>query len=77
MPVFKLVVRSSTGWSDRDRERVSRLAGALGPPAQVTNRGLEISVEAPSREAARAKLENAVQGVHSHTGVYLDDETNF
>lgn len=76
--VFKLVIRSSTGWSQRDLERVSRRAGALRrPPAEVTSRGLELMVHAADREAARAKLESAVQGIHSHTGVYLDEEIRF
>jgi hypothetical protein len=75
VPVYKLVIRSSTGWSKRDLERVSRLAGALRhPPAEVTSRGLELQLSARNREAARAKLEMAVQGIHSHSGVYLDEE---
>ena len=76
--VFRLVVRCSTGWSQHDLERVSRRAGALRrSPAEVTSRGLELMVDAPDREAARAKLEYAVQGIHSHTGVYLDEEIRF
>jgi hypothetical protein len=35
---------------------------------------LELLLDAPNREAARTKLETAVQGIHSHTGVYLDEE---
>jgi hypothetical protein len=78
MPVFRLVIRSLTGWSQRDLERVSKRAGALRrPPAEVTSRGVELTLAANSREAARAKLEAAVQGIHSHTGVYLDEEANF
>jgi hypothetical protein len=78
MPVFKLVIRSFTGWSQRDLERVSGRAGALRrPPAEVTNRGVELLLAAPSREAARTKLETAVQGIHSHSGVYLDEEIRF
>jgi hypothetical protein len=78
MPVFKLVIRSSTGWSQHDLERVSRRAGALRrPPAEVTSRGVELRLAAHSREAARVKLESAVQGIHSHTGVYLDEEMRF
>jgi hypothetical protein len=78
MPIFKLVVRSSTGWPRHDLDRVSRRAGALRhPPAEVTDRGLELMMNAPSREAARVKLETAVHGIHSHTGVYLDEEVRF
>ena len=78
MPIFKLVVRSSTSWPRRDLDRVSKLAGALRhPPAEVTDRGLELMLDAPSREAARAKLETAVHGIHSHTGVYLDEEVRY
>lgn len=78
MAVFKLVIRSSTGWSQRDLERVSRRVGALRrPPAEVTSRGLELLVDADDREAVRAKLESAVQGIHSHTGVYLEEELRF
>jgi hypothetical protein len=75
MPVHTLVIRTSTGWSERDQKRVVKLAGALrNPPARVTERGLELSIEAATAEAARAKLETAVQGIHSHTGVFLDRE---
>jgi hypothetical protein len=75
MPVFRLVIRSSTGWSARDQSRVSTRAEALQePPAQVTGRGFELSVDADTGEAARARVEMAVQGIHSHTGVYLERE---
>jgi hypothetical protein len=75
MPVFRLVIRSSTGWSQRDLERVSKRAGARRrSPAEVTTRGVELMIQAPNGEAARAKLEAAVQGIHSHTGVYLHEE---
>lgn len=75
MPVFRLVIRSSTGWSARDQTRVVGRVGALEePPAQVTERGLELSVDADNGEAATAKVEAAVQGIHSHTGVYLEEE---
>lgn len=78
MPVFKLVIRSLTGWPQRDLELVSKRAGALRrPPAKVTSRGVELMLAAPSREAARTKLETAVQGIHSHTGVFLDEEMAF
>jgi hypothetical protein len=78
MAVFRLVIRSSTGWSQRDLERVSRRAGALRrPPAEVTSRGVELMLQARSSDAARVKLETAVQGIHSHTGVYLDEELRF
>ena len=78
MPIFKLVVRSATGWPRQDLDRVSKLAGALrNPPAEVTDRGLELMMNAPSPEAARVKLETAVHGIHSHTGVYLEEEVRF
>jgi hypothetical protein len=78
VPVFKLVIRSLTGWPQRDLERVSRRARALRrPPAEVTDRGVELMLAAPSREAALARLETAVQGIHSHTGVFLDEEMAF
>lgn len=75
MPVFRLIIRSSTGWSQRDQIRVLARAKALGePPPQVTERGLELSVEANSGEAAKATVERAVHGIHSNTGVYLEEE---
>jgi hypothetical protein len=75
MPIFKLVIRSSTGWSDRDQTRVLKLAGALSePPAAITERGFELAMEAATGDEAKAKLEKAVHGIHSHTGVYLEEE---
>jgi hypothetical protein len=75
MPVFRIVIRSSTGWSARDQTRVLLRAGALlEPPAQVTDRGFELSLDAATGEAARAKAEASVHGIHSHTGVYLEEE---
>jgi hypothetical protein len=44
------------------------------PPARVTELGFELSLIADSAEAARAKAESAVHGIHSHTGVYLEEE---
>lgn len=75
MPVFRLIIRSSTGWSDRDQARVVARAEALQtPPARVTELGFELSVHADTAEAAKAKAESAVHGIHSHTGVYLEEE---
>jgi hypothetical protein len=75
MPVFRLIIRSSTGWSDRDQARVVTRAGALKThPARVTELGFELSVNADTAEAAKAKAESAVHGIHSHTGVYLEEE---
>lgn len=75
VPVFKLVIRASTGWSDRDKTRVMRSAGALhDPPSRVTDRGFELAIKARNAEAARTKVEAAVNGIHSHTGVYLQEE---
>lgn len=75
MPIFRLVIRSGTGWSERDQARVVTRAAALQtPPARVTELGFELSVEADTAEAARAKAESAVHGIHSHTGVYLEEE---
>jgi len=72
---FRVVIRSSTGWSSQDRNRVLRRAGALQePPAELTERGFELSLRAKAAEAAREKVEAAVQGIHSHTGVYLTTE---
>src|SRR5439155_424626 len=72
---FRLVIRSSTGWSERDRARVLARAKGLGsPPSQVTARGFELSVGADTAEAARTRVELAVHGIHSHTGVYLAEE---
>ena len=52
-----------------------KLAGALtDPPAEVTGRGFAVAMNAATGEAARTKLEMAVHGIHSHTGVYLDEE---
>jgi hypothetical protein len=51
-----------------------RSAGALGdPPAGVTERGFKLAIDAAGAEAAQTK-EMAVQGIHSHTGVYLVEE---
>ena len=75
MPVFRLIIRSSMGWSQRDQIRVlTRAEARREPPAQVTERGLELSVEADSGEMAKATVERAVHGIHSNTGVYLEEE---
>jgi hypothetical protein len=75
MLVFRIVIRSWTGWSIRDQNRVLTRAGALrDPPGQLTERGFELSVEAKTADAARDKVEAAVNGIHSHTGVYLAAE---
>ena len=75
MPAFRLIIRSSTGWSDRDQARVVAGAEALkAPPARVTELGFELSVKAGTAEAAKARVESAVHGIHSHTGIYLEEE---
>jgi hypothetical protein len=75
MPAFRLIIRSSTGWSDRDQARVVTRAEALkAPPARVSELGFELSVKAATAEAAKAKAESAVHGIHSHTGIYLEEE---
>jgi hypothetical protein len=75
MSVFRVIIRTSTGWSKRDQVRVLSRAAALDEPeAQLTDRGLELSVEADSREVAKERVEAAVHGIRSHTGVYLAGE---
>jgi hypothetical protein len=75
MSVFRLIIRTSTGWSKRDQVRVLARAAALEEPqAQLTDQGLELSVEADSREVAKERVETAVHGIRSHTGVYLAGE---
>lgn len=75
MPSFRLIIRSSTGWSNRDQARVAARARALPmPPARVTELGFELSVNAHTAEDAKLIAESAVQGIHSHTGVYLEAE---
>ncbi len=77
MLVFRVVIRGLTAWSISDQKRVVARAGALQEPAaRVTEHGFELSVEARTAEAAREKVEAAVQGIHSHTGVYLATEIN-
>jgi hypothetical protein len=75
MSVFRLIIRTSTRWSNRDQLRVLARADALEEPqAELTDRGLELSVEADSREVAKERVEAAVHGIRSHTGVYLEGE---
>jgi hypothetical protein len=75
MLIFRVVIRTSTGWSGSDQDRVLTRAGALREPAaQLTEQGFELSVEAKTAAAAREKVEAAVQGIHSHTGVYVAAE---
>jgi hypothetical protein len=75
MSVFRLIIRTSTGWSKRDQVRVLARAAALEEPkAELTDRGLELSVEADSRDIAKERVEAAVHGIRSHTGVYLAGE---
>ncbi len=75
MSVFRVVIRSSTVWAEADRARVLRRASALEqPPSALTDRGLELSLEAETAEAAKQQVEAAVHGIHSHTGVYLAAE---
>ncbi len=75
MLVFRVVIRALTGWSVSDQKRVAARARALQePPARLTEHGFELSVAARTAEAAREKVEAAVQGLHSHTGVYLAAE---
>jgi hypothetical protein len=50
-------------------------AGALRErPGQLTEQGLELSIEATTADAARERVEAAVHGIHAHTGVYLAGE---
>ncbi len=75
MAVFTLIIRTSTEWSRRDQLRVLAGAGALDEPRpQLTDRGLELSVEAESIEVAKQRVEAAIHGVRPHTGVYLKSE---
>jgi hypothetical protein len=75
MSVFRLIIRTSTAWSKRDQVRVLARAAALEEPqAELTDRGLELSVEADSRDIAKERVESAVHGIRSHTGVYLAGE---
>jgi hypothetical protein len=75
MSVFRLIIRTSTGWSKRDQVRVLTRAAALEEPQpELTDRGFELSVEADSSEVAKQKVEAAIHGVRSHTGVYLKGE---
>lgn len=72
LPVFRLIIRSSASWSDEDQMTVSTRAQSVeDPPALLTERGFELSVHADTGEAARAKVEMAVHGIHSHNGVYV------
>lgn len=78
MVVYRLIIRSSTGWSPSDQDRVSNRAGALAEPApRLTDHGFELSVKAPTADAALDSVEAAVHGIHSHTGVYLATELVF
>jgi hypothetical protein len=75
MSVFRLIIRTSTAWSQRDQLRVLARAVALDEPQpELNDRGLELSVEAASSEVAKQRVEAAIHGVRSHTGVYLKGE---
>lgn len=43
-------------------------------PGPGNERGFELAMETAGAEAAKTKAEMAVQGIHSHTGVYLVEE---
>jgi hypothetical protein len=53
---------------------LTRAEALREPPAQLTEQGFELSVEAKTADAARERVEAAVHGIHSHTGVYLATE---